>query len=101
MEGSFAILRRRSPAQGGLTAEKTVRVGVFTTVITIDNRWIVPYCPFLLRQFECHMNVEICSTVTSIKYVLKYTYKGQDRAAMNLESGGAPVDEISEYENKR
>ena len=94
-------MRRRSPAQGGFTAEKTVRIGGFQTVITIDNRWIVPYCPFLLRQFECHMNVEICSTVTSIKYVLKYTFKGQDRAAYNLQSSDTPIDEISEYENKR
>ena len=47
------------------------------------------------------MNVEICSTVTSIKFMLKYTFKGQDRAAFNLESGDTPVDEISEYENNR
>ena len=47
------------------------------------------------------MNVEMCSTVTSIKYVLKYTFKGQDRAACNLESADSPVDEISDYENKR
>ena len=100
-EGSFAVMRRRSPSQGGFTAEKIITMGGFQTVITIDNRWIVPYCPFLLRQFECHMNVEICSTVTSIKYVLKYTFKGQDRAAFNLESGDTPVDEISEYENNR
>ena len=93
-------MRRRSPAQGGFTAEKTIRIGGFLTVISIDNRWIVPYCPFMLRQFECHMNVELCSTVTCIKYVLKYTFKGQDRAAYNLESADT-IDEISEYENKR
>ena len=101
-EGSFAVLRRRSPDQGGLTAEKQVTRGGLTYTIVIDNRWIVPYSPFLLRQFQCHLNVEICSTVTSIKYVLKYTFKGPDRAAFNLESqSGSPVDEISDYKNHR
>ena len=94
-------MRRRSPSQGGFTAEKRITRYGFQTAITIDNRWVVPYCPFLLRQFKCHMNVEMCSTVTSIKYVLKYTFKGQDRAACNLESADSPVDEISDYENKR
>ena len=100
-EGSFAVMRRRSPSQGGFTAEKRITRYGFQTAITIDNRWVVPYCPFLLRQFKSHLNVEMCSTVSSIKYVLKYTFKGQDRAACNLESTDSPIDEISDYENKR
>lgn len=37
---------------------------------TIDNRYIVPYNPYLLIKFNCHMNVEVCTTVKSIKYII-------------------------------
>jgi len=35
------------------------------------------------------------------KVLLKYTFKGPDRAVHNLESANAHVDEISNYENRR
>ena len=28
----------------------------------IDNRWIAPYNPYLLTRYNCHINVEICSS---------------------------------------
>ncbi|XP_078440852.1 uncharacterized protein LOC144710886 [Wolffia australiana] len=45
----------------------------------IDNRWIVPYNKYLCKAFNCHINVEICSSVQSVKYQYKYVYKGHDR----------------------
>ncbi|KAF5480113.1 hypothetical protein F2P56_000882, partial [Juglans regia] len=44
----------------------------------LDNRWVVPYNPYLLATFDCHINVEICSTITAVKYLYKYIYKGHD-----------------------
>lgn len=44
----------------------------------LDNRWVVPYSPYLLALFDCHMNVEICSTVRLVKYIYLYIYKGHD-----------------------
>ncbi|KAG5586198.1 hypothetical protein H5410_046632 [Solanum commersonii] len=29
----------------------------------LDNSSVVPYNPFLLAKFNCHMNVKICSTL--------------------------------------
>lgn len=29
--------------------------------IQIDDRWVVPYNPFLLETFDCHINTEICT----------------------------------------
>jgi len=29
----------------------------------LDNPWVVPYNPFLLEKFKCHMNIEICSNI--------------------------------------
>ena len=46
--------------------------------LDMDNRWVIPYNPFLLATFDCHLNVEICSTIKAVKYLYKYVYKGHD-----------------------
>lgn len=51
---------------------------------TIDNRYVVPYNPYLLAKFNCHLNVEVCTTVKSVKYIYKYVYKGYDSARVQL-----------------
>lgn len=43
---------------------------------SIDNRWIVPHNPFLIQKYNSHINVEICSSVKSFKYLYKYIFKG-------------------------
>ena len=67
----YPSYKRRSPEEGGNTFE-VQRGG---EIIQIDNSWIVPYCPFLSRAFQCHINVEYCSSIKSIKYVCKYVLK--------------------------
>ena len=42
-----------------------------------DNRHVVPYNALLLLKYQCHVNVELCSSIKSVKYVYKYVYKGQ------------------------
>jgi PIF1-like helicase/Helitron helicase-like domain at N-terminus len=59
-----------------------------------DNRWVVPYNPYLLQKYQCHMNVEICATVQAIKYIHKYVYKGADRTTLAV---GSANDEIKRY----
>ena len=51
----------------------------------VDNRFIVPYCPVLLYIFNCHINVEVVSSVKSVKYLYKYVYKGYDAANITIE----------------
>ena len=46
---------------------------------TLDNSNIVPYSPYLLRKFRCHLNVEACVSIQGVKYLYKYVYKGGDR----------------------
>ena len=58
-----------------------VKVGKYE----IDNRWVVPYNPYLLMKYDAHVDVEVCATVKSIKYLFKYIYKGHDCANVNLE----------------
>jgi hypothetical protein len=67
---------------------------------SFDNRWVVPYNPYLLLKYDCHINVEICTSVKSIKYLYKYVYKGHDRAEVQVvpaaeaaaAAGGAAAD---------
>ena len=33
---------------------------------TVDNRWVVPYNPWLLLKYDCHINVEVCSSIKSM-----------------------------------
>ena len=53
--------------------------------IALDNRSIVPYNPYLLKRYDAHINVEVCTTVNAIKYIHKYIYKGSDLATVNIE----------------
>ncbi|GFS14204.1 hypothetical protein ElyMa_001418100 [Elysia marginata] len=74
---SYPKYRRRNPEDGGFTAHIKLSTNGETTV---NNRWVVPYNPWLLRQLNCHINVEMCTSVKSIKYILKYVHKGNDQA---------------------
>ena len=60
-----------------------------------DNRWVVPHNPRLLNKFKCHLNVEICTSIKAVKYLYKYTYKGPDRAMMEI------VNEVTEFLDAR
>ncbi|KAL4420395.1 hypothetical protein ABPG75_010051 [Micractinium tetrahymenae] len=46
--------------------------------VPLDNRWVVPYNPLLLQLLQCHINVEVVSSISVVKYLYKYVYKGPD-----------------------
>jgi len=46
---------------------------------------IVPYCPILSIIFNCHINVEVVSSIKSVKYLYKYIYRRHDAAAITIE----------------
>ena len=70
---------------------------------SIDNQWIVPYNPWLLRQMNCHVNVELCMSIQSIKYVLKYVTKGCDQAVYTIQPAEQQqcVDEVQKFQQAR
>ena len=49
-----------------------------------NNRWVVPYNPFLIRLLKIYINVEVCTTVKAVKYIHKYIYKEHDKATMQI-----------------
>uniref|UniRef100_A0A453QHK2 ATP-dependent DNA helicase n=1 Tax=Aegilops tauschii subsp. strangulata TaxID=200361 RepID=A0A453QHK2_AEGTS len=67
----------------------------------LDNRWVVPYNPYLLRMLNCHINVEICSSIKAVKYLFKFMYKGHDRAFVTDKVDEVEIDEIRQYRDTR
>ena len=92
-ESYYATYRRRSPEDGGRTVQKGGNL--------IHNGMIVPYNPYLSLRYNCHINVEVCTSAKSAKYVFKYALKGNDRARVATEVEGEPRDEIREYQDLR
>lgn len=54
---------------------------------------VVPYNPdlfgfflfgYLITGSECHINIEYCGSIMSIKYIYKYLHNGYDKALIGL-----------------
>ena len=63
--------------------------------------WVVPYNPYLLKKYRCHINVEVAATVNLMAYLYKYIYKGHDHVRYALQdvaqTENSAVDEITQY----
>ena len=63
--------------------------------------------PLFTFEYNAHINIEICSTISAVKYLYKYVYKGHDRAIVEFRIGDSAgsnnnkatmdVDEIVNY----
>lgn len=69
---SYPLYRRRNTGEITINNKK------------IDNRWVVPYNPALSLTYNCHLNVEVCASIKSVKYLFKYVYKGHDCANITI-----------------
>jgi len=89
---SYPIYRRREDGETELVRGHDM-----------DNRWVVPYCPKLLRRYDCHLNVEVCSSIQAVKYLYKYIYKGHDRASVSVNDadGNQEINEIENFRDAR
>jgi len=67
--------------------------------VYIDNQWIVPYCPLISKIINAPINVELCSSVVAVKYILKYIHKGSDQAMFSIEN--INNNEIEQYQSGR
>ncbi|PKU86419.1 hypothetical protein MA16_Dca025242 [Dendrobium catenatum] len=91
-DDSYPIYRRRNDGQQVKVRNKY-----------LDNRWVIPYNPYLLSRYNCHINVEICSGIKAVKYIYKYIYKGHDKISVSIsqKNGEQPFDEIQQYQDGR
>jgi hypothetical protein len=55
--------------------------------------------------YNCHINVEACSSIKAVKYLFKYIYKGHDRASFSVDpaadTDGGVINEIKQYRDAR
>ncbi|GFW61194.1 helitron_like_N domain-containing protein [Trichonephila clavipes] len=68
--------------------------------VDINNHWMVLYSPLLCKTYKAHINVELCSSVKSIKYICMYINKGSDKATLAIQNGNNN-DEILRYQMGR
>jgi PIF1-like helicase/Helitron helicase-like domain at N-terminus len=96
MLNSKTIANRNGfPLYRRVNTGKSYKVGKYS----VDNKWVVPYNPYLLLKYNCHINTEICASIQSIKYLFKYIYKGHDCATIEVtRSDGTSVLEHNEVE---
>jgi hypothetical protein len=56
-------------------------------------------------RYNCHINVEACSSIKAVKYLFKYIYKGHDRASFSVDPAGdnegEVINEIKQYRDAR
>ena len=43
-----------------------------------SDQWVVPYNPYILKKYDCHVNIEVCHGEAAVKYCTKYIFKGSD-----------------------
>ena len=69
----------------------------------VTNEWVVPYNPYLLLRYNCHINVEICASTKATKYLYKYIHKGGDRQMMRVHEEDQPRvrNEIREFQDMK
>jgi hypothetical protein len=73
--------------------------------IELDNCWVVPHNVYLSTKYNAHINVEVCNNIRAVKYLVKYVYKGHDRATVEIsrhsdnaiEGNVVDIDEIKKY----
>lgn len=69
----------------------------------LDNRYIIPYNPWLLLKYRVHVNVKYTCQTSAVKYLFKYMHKGNDRVTVDLlrtnqsSDSTAVIDEIKNY----
>ncbi len=96
-DDGYPSYRRRSPDDGGFSTKLAIR-GQRGEQVVVDNRWVVPHSPILCKIFKSHINLELCNSVKSIKYVCKYIHKGSDMAVFNVQNKN---DEVTTFQTGR
>jgi hypothetical protein len=71
----------------------------------LDNRLLIPFNHSLLMLYNCHINVEICSSIKAVKYLYTYIYKGPDGAYYSVDKSDTGdkvvINEIKRFRDAR
>ena len=59
--------------------------GLGESATFISDSWIPPYSTYLAHKYNGHINVEICSSISPVKYLYKYVHKRHDMTMIRLQ----------------
>ena len=80
-EDGYPIIRRRSPLDEG-----DFKGNIHTTnkgrIIT--NADVVCYNAYTLKKYKCHLNVLLCYSINSYKYIFYYIHKGFTKTTISV-----------------
>ena len=102
-QDSFAQPKRTDPKQGGHVFKWTKlkkHKEDPDEICDIDASWVVKYNGPMVLEFDAHINVEVCATLQTCKYVCKYFTKGYDMSSLKL-AEEQQLDEIECHQNAR
>ncbi|KAL3105716.1 hypothetical protein niasHT_029001 [Heterodera trifolii] len=79
----------RQHAECGQTHHKKRKGG--RSALLLDDSRVIPYNPFLLLKYGCHVNIEYVFGQKACKYIFKYLLKGFEKAYVQVAQprGGA------------
>ena len=71
---------------------------VISPTFTADNSWVVPHNRYLLCRYDAHVNVEASASISVVKYMFSYIYKGSKTTTAGVCNG---ADEIQMFSDGR
>ena len=71
--------RRRTPEEGGWRSKVRMKFNKIWFNYKYTSKGVVLHNLWLLEKFDCHINVDTCSRLKVIKYLLWYPFKGDNR----------------------
>lgn len=102
--GTYADYRRRDDGRTCEVPRRRAGGGHHHEMFQANNGWVVPYNPYLIAKYDCHINVQVATSVEAFKYIFKYIFKGNDEASVAFAEDGHPErqhDEIRNFVNSR
>jgi hypothetical protein len=86
------------PADGYANLARPIGPQYVTDSFTYDNGWVVPHNRFLLLKYNAHVNVECSASISVVKYMFSYIYKGSGATTASISDS---QDEIRQFSDGR
>lgn len=86
------------PADGYTQLARPVGPSFRTESFTFDNGWVVPNNRFLLLKYDAHINVECSASISVVKYMFSYIFKGSKNSCAAITDS---ADEIKQFSDGR
>ena len=96
LQAKYPLYRRRYLNKDGLLMP-TITISRGENVQTYTNASVVPYNPYILREFNCHCNIEVVgNSAQACRYLFAYFHKGDDMSNIAFAQDGGR-DEVRVY----